>query len=342
MYKFIFILTLSIIPFFHLYGQRLHDPDEIMRIIEASKIDYQFDSLEKVEYLVIYPKKGQEDILRIDNGDDIRLEIIPENNYSKSLLKKLKKGDNLLKNESFEKARNCYQIVLKEKKYDTKIINKIAHTYFLEKDYSTAIFWYERSIIINYVDTGARRNTAQCHVLLGDIDNAVQQISYAHLFNRNNQEIAQELKNIYAKAKINYNLNSFFPKYQIIKANNSTILITSEHSVWSAYAAVEALWKHEPGYEEKMIKISNQSIAMIRKKEALLNALITYENIHNSNKKESFPLLELLRKISLQGQIDNFLLYEIIAKEYPNYILQLSKEKIDKLINYLLEYRSGI
>jgi hypothetical protein len=91
-----------------------------------------------------------------------------------------------------------------------------------------------------------------------------------------------------------------------------------------------------------MIKISNQSIAMIRKKEALLNALITYENIHNSNKKESFPLLELLRKISLQGQIDNFLLYEIIAKEYPNYILQLSKEKIDKLINYLLEYRSGI
>jgi tetratricopeptide (TPR) repeat protein len=341
-FKFIFILTLSIVPFFHLHGQRLHDPDEIMRIIKASKIDYQFDSLEKVEYRAIYPKKGQEGILRIDNGNDIRLEIIAENNYSKSIFKKLKKGDNLLKKSKPEKARNCYQLALEEKNSDTKIINKIAHTYLLEKDYGTAIFWYERSIIINYVDTEARRNIAKCHVLLGDMNNALQQISYAHLFNRNNKEIAKELKNIYAKAKINYNLNYFSPKYQIIKVNNSKILITSAHSIWAAYAAVEALWKHEPGYEKKMITISNQSIAMIRKKEALLNALITYENTTSNNKKKSFPLLELLRTISLQGQIDNFLLYEIIAQEYPNYILQLPKEKIEELKNYMIEYRSGI
>lgn len=342
MHKSIFIIVLSLLFFSYSYGQRLHDPDEIMRMIEASKIEYQFDSLEKVEYRAAYPNKGQEGILRIDNGNDTRLEMIVKNNYSKSILKKLKKGNTLLRKGKLEKARNCYQLALAERSFDTNIINKIANTFFLEKDYGSAIFWYERTIAINYVDTEARRNTAQCHVLLGDFEKAIQQISYAHLFNRNNKEIAQELKTIYAKTKINYSLANFLPKHKIIKANDTKILIMSEHPIWAAYAAVEALWKYEPEYEEKMINISSQSISVIRGKEALLNALITYENSDTSDKEKQFPLLELLRKISLQGQIDNFLLYEIIAKEQPNYILQLPKNKIEELKNYLIEYRSRI
>lgn len=342
MNKSILTLILTIVPFFFSYGQRLHDPDEITRIIEVSKIEYQFDSLENVPPPTFYPNKGQEGILRIDNGADIRLEIINKNDYSKSILKKLKKGDTFIKKEKLEKARNCYQLALEEKNYDTRIINKIADTYLLGKDYETAIFWYERSININHIDTKARRSMAQCYALSEDFENAVKQISYAHIFNRNDKEIIKELKTIYKEAKINYIPDYFLPKYKISKINNTKILITYEHDVWAAYAAVEALWKHEPEYEDKMLNISTQPINIIRKKEALLNALITYENAGTPNKEDLFPLLELLRKISLEGQIDNFLLYEIIAREQPNYILQLPKEKIDELKNYLIEYRSGI
>lgn len=324
----------------NLIGQRLHMPAEIVAIMEASTVKYQFDSLETASYKYDFKDTGQlkEKLARIDDGSEVRLRIIDEN-YSKSDQKKLKKGDQYLSKQKFEKARLCYQLIYQERMSDPFIINKIAKTYLEEKDYATAAFWYERSLEYNFIDTESRRNMAQSYAQLGDYGKAVTHITYAHLFNRNNADILNELKILYKKAEYNYQDASFEPHYKIIPTSNNQVKILFGHSVWAAYAAVDAVWQYEPGYQEKMTKISNQDNSIIQKKESLLNALITYENLPYPNKKKRFPLFDLLRKISLEKQVDNFLIYEMLSKEDPLFVLKMTKTELEDLKNYLLVYR---
>lgn len=335
---FLFILTLP------LSGQRLHTPDDVVKIMEESTIKYVFDSLTTKMEIPNYDKNGQLELklIRIDDLGEIKLED-GKPQYSKKQLKRIKKGDKSILKKKYEKARDCYSIVYDEKPSETDIINKMAKTYLKEKDFASAAFWYERSVEINFIDSEARRNLAICHMEMGQLDLAVEQITYAHLFNRNNQDIEEVLIKIYKNVAIHYSNEFFTPIYQIKESDDKkSIMIFYGHSVWAAYAAVEALWKYEPDYDVSMKQLSNQKKNMVMKKEALMNALLTYERLAYQNKKEYFPLMHLLSDISLKKQIDNFVIYEIISKEDPLYILSLDSDKLDQLKNYLLIYRSTL
>ncbi len=341
------ILFYIVIQFFSisLLAQRLHMPDEVIRLMEKSKITYVFDTLQTLKFeSITFPNIGQKTkrLYRIDTENEIRLDEEKNIKYNKKELKYLKKGNKLVKKKKIEKARKFYLMAYDLQPSDIRISNKIGQTYFDLKEYDTAIHWFQKSINFNFIDTEARIQLAESYIAINEHQKAVKEITLAHIFNRNDDDIIHQLRNIYAQSEYKYFEISFHPRFELFQTANKDINILYGHSIWAAYAAVKALWLYEPNYATEMNKISNQSHQMIMEKEAVLNALITYDNLEEKDKEKKFPLLHLLSDISLKGQIDNFILYEIISKEDPLSLLLLSKEKIEALSQYIIQYRSGL
>ncbi len=329
---------------FQLIGQRIHEPAEILRMMEKSEIVYTIDTLIQEKKEARYNDIGQksERLVRIATETEVRLDEERPLNENKKLKNKLKKGDKNLGKGKNEKARVCFTKANEISPSDTRIINRIGDSYFYEKDYPSAVFWYDRALEFNSINTDALVQSALAHMEMGDSEKALSRISLAHIYNRNDKKVLEQLKTVYEKFGLNYNDTHFEPVYKLSKNDDKNIKIEYGHSIWAAYAAVKAVWKFEPNYSQDMAKLSRQTEDIIREKEAVFNALLTYESLEDSNKAKQFPLLALLSEISIKGQIDNFIMYEIISRIDPLYPLLLSSEKQESLKNYLLTYRSKI
>ncbi len=330
---------------FHSFGQRLHDPAEIVRLMEESELTYVFDTLEREVPSPIYKNIGQksENLIRIATATEIRLEEKEIKNWDKRISKKLKKADKELGKQRGDKARKHLEKALIIEPSNSDLLNKMGRSYLLEKDYSSALYWFDKTLEFNSIDSDALLYSAMCHMGLSEKEKALDKITLAHIFNRNNPFILDTLIRMYEKNGKKYSTISFQPIFEVTQnKGNKNINIDFGHSVWAAYGAVKSLWIYEPGYREKMSKISIQDPEIIQEKEAVMNALITYEGLESEDKKEQFPLFELLSKISTKRQIDSFILYEIVSKKDPLILLLLTDKKLESLKNYILTYRSEI
>lgn len=338
------LLFTSIFLFFSifLFSQRLHLPDDIARIIQNSSLEYQIDSTGYQGNPIPFPQKGQasKKWKQININGDIQL-VLTAKNHTKKIKKSIKIGDKRFNKKKYKKARECYQKAYKKINTSPLVINKIAATYAAEKDYETASFWYERSLEYNPIDTETLLGMAQAFEQLGNIKKAKDAILLAHIYNINNQEITKKMMHILALNNISYKPIRLSPVFDIQKEKNR-IFIRSNHPIWGQYAAVKAIWKYEPNYARKMNTLSQQKSSTIEEKEAILNALIVYNFLEDKDKKNKFPLLELLSKISFQEQINNFIFYEIEARKNPTLPLLLPPQKITALKKYITDFRSKL
>jgi len=88
-----------------------------------------------------------------------------------------------------------------------------------------------------------------------------------------------------------------------------------------------------------MMNFSNIDITKVEEKECLLNALLSYEQMETG--KEDFPLLAYLG-VSLENEmVDDFILYEIKSREDPTMMSLLPKERLHKVMKYLMTIRVG-
>ncbi len=344
MSRFCFILILQLFLLgSSLHAQRLHTPDEIVKLMEESRKTYVFDSLEQGGIVLSFtPTSDFHPYVRLEVPGEVRVELKAASNYSKKQRKSIRSSDKSMKKGNFSKARICLEKVKDTKPGDTKILCAIGNTYAKENKTETAIYWYERALEFNFAETEARLKLAELYLSLNDTEKAVHHISYAHLFNRNNKDIMLQMESTFKEAGIHYEELEFNPIYTISPVGNNQVTIGYGHSVWAGYAAVKAVWEYEPNYTDEMTKISKQPAVIIQEKEALFNALITYERIKNDKKSRMFPLLHLLSEISLKKQIDHFLDYEILSRTDPKYILGKDRESLELLKNYLVVYRSRI
>ena len=320
-----------------MYGQRLHTPSEIQQYIEKSKINFSSDSL--VEE---FTPKG---LTLVDEGYFM---VITEEGYQLEqrefrLSPTAKKY--MAKAEKFERRKKIAKsIKFLKRAHDLhpenmRVMKYLGSLYLENNQAERSIILLESVVEINDIDFEAHSLLAVAYHKIGQKEKALNHISLAHLLNRNHQKIIEILKVIYLKNGMAYANHIFEPKYKITSTDSLNVSIQANETPWKAYAACKGVWMYDNDYKNKMMNFANIEIAVVEEKECLLNALLSYEQMESG--KDAYPLLEYLGTSLEKEMVDDFILYEIKSRENPKLMSLLPKERLDKVVKYLMTIRVG-
>ena len=322
------ILFMFTIFWFTSFGQYLRTPSEIYKIADQSPIHYTSDTSNTEIVALNYTTL--KDIYLKDENDSLQVITYKTNKKSEKYRKKARKFE---KNRKYHKAATFLEKAYKKDTSNAELIKELADLVAKTGELRDALRLYEKVLESNQYDYKAHFAISELYEKKGDHEKAIDHMLLAHLYNRNNEEILDSVKTIFARNDLKYNNVNFQPQYNIENPNDTTVLIRTVDSTWHSYAYCKAIWKFEEDYSEKKKDISDQSIEIIEEKECLLCALITYEETPSEHKK--IPSMKKLSKALLTQKIDQFLLYEHLLKNDPKMAYQLEPKTIEKLKTYL-------
>jgi tetratricopeptide (TPR) repeat protein len=314
-----------------LHAQELHTTDEILKIMADSPISYHIDLLDK-------PIKAPD---RADNlsshlvyqqptesGIEVR-----EYQLSEEQQQWFTNAEELFAKGDYKGARELYLQILQQDSTYSFIMTYVGQTYGIEGNFTEAKTWYRKAIQNNHLDYMARWFLADALLSAKDPKGALQEITMAHILNRNNPRIFNSFKNIYAANKLKTPTWNFNPQYSLDSTGpkNVTVAFTRE---WLGYALVKAVWRFEPGYAESMGG-TRTGISTTQEREALLNFILP------KDKKEikKMPELNALQMAMDKDLVTAYIFYEIILPQYPNVASQVETSLLDEMKQYVIQVR---
>jgi tetratricopeptide (TPR) repeat protein len=313
-------------------AQNLHAPSEVAYIMQQSKLVYVKKTL--TEPIDLSPKSLPSG-LPVAQGDSATVRPYPLP-ASAAYRKYKQKGETRLAKRDWQKAIKYFKKALAKVPDDVPALSILGQAQAKAGDWASAARSVEAALALNYHDHNLHM---QLYEILGHkvkSKEALEQLTLAHLLNRAEARGQQQLANAYAESGYRHIAWAFVPQYALAqRADTIYIMATND---WGHYAAVQALWQYEPGYAEKMRQISNEPLSIIREKEALINAAISYEQ---SKKKggPALPEMETLLRAVKEKRFDDFIQYELVAPKHPEAMLLLSKERLAQLVDYLMDFR---
>lgn len=313
------------------FGQEIHTPAEIFKIMEKSSITYELHPLENE---IIVPDRTNKlnynhyyQIKKDGSTTTYKYKIKEEtSNY-------VKKAKQFFQDRKFMEAREMYTKVLESDSTYYEVMTYIGQTYGIEKNWDQAINWYKKTIKINYIDYMAHWFLADAYKEKWEFDLAVNEITIAQILNRNNPRLNKLLKEIYDLRKLKYNDWVFNPQVQIDSLGINKVKISFDAN-WLGYAMVKAIWLYEPGYKEKMGS-ANSFFSMLQEKEALVS-LMTGLDKKSLKKIPEFKTLNLALN---KKMIDEYIYYEILLPEHPFVAYQFPQEIIENIKEYIIHVR---
>lgn len=318
-------------------AQYLHTPKEMERIMLQSNLNYDLDSSLSRTQLPAFPVLKNVWIAR-NSATGMELIKSPRSfskKYEKAFDKGIKAFDRGRYNEAIDQ---CQKALLYES--DRPACYKcIGRSYLAKKDFVMAAHWLNEAIEFNFIDFEAHRLLAEAYDAQRAFGKAVRHITLAHLYNRNQMEILDELKAIYRRSGLEYNSWEFRPIFFVSKDVEDRVTVYYKNGPWKAYANCKAVWMFEPGYREKMQELADVDNRIIEEKECLLNALISYEQLEQD--KTEFPELAFLSLSLSRQMVDDYIVYEILSRANPLLVSKLSIEKVDRLAEYVLTVRTN-
>ncbi len=330
------IIFLNILLFFcydAAKAQFLHTPKEINHIIETSTVTYQTDSILPAQPLVPYPvlSSKYEHLLTANT-------TLADTIQTTSKRKKyLKKANNSFFNGNYQQAIEFYKkfgVV----NHHQEIVVRMAYAYQQLRLPDEAISLYEYLLSDTLRDAFIHFQLACCYRMTRNFRKACQQITLAHLYNRNHPAYLDSLVSLYRHCDWTFRKMDFTPLYELHRNPDSTVYIRAATTPWLAFASCKAVWAFEPGYFEKMKFLSNAQPDIIETKECLFNALAAYEELEPS-KKADYPGLSTLSSALPDKRIDDFILYEITSRQQPEILHHLPANRFLELVDYLYDYR---
>lgn len=342
--KILFKVILGIVfTFSVLFAQNLHMPDEIYGIMEESKLCYSMEISESL--------KVEKDTTTILNEHGLYID------YSSGEVPKLKSyyrdyesspeildlwntaQDNFVE-KKYLLAREGYLKIHSKYPKNSQILTFIGQTYETEKNYEEAKKWYKEAIKNNNIDFMAHWFLADAYFIEGKMEDAVEEITIAHILNRNNPRIFKRLKSIYENAGMKYKDWEFLPKYKMFKDDKGEIhlIIDKNEIVWHGYMTCKAVWEYEPGYKENMLKHTEEVPTILEEKECVTCLAGYYSNLKEEVEIEVEAINTYIK--ALENNLANaYLLYEIVLKDNPMLILMVDPNTVDVLKEYIFEYR---
>jgi tetratricopeptide (TPR) repeat protein len=330
------LLLLSFIfAVYHVYSQELHTPKQILEIIEKSEISYEINELKtKIDLPDRSGNVNLNNSYRVYKDSSM---FTYKYEPSEEVLAWADSGEAYFVKGNTNKAREMYMKVLSIDPSYYKVITYIAQTYGIEKNYDESELWYKKAIEKNYIDYLAHWLLADIYRLKGNNQKALQEITIAHILNRNNPRLYKSFSEIYKLQKINYSPWYFNPQHQSEFVDHDHIVIKANMD-WLGHALVKAVWQFEPGYSESMGDKENSAISVVREKEGLVAMLYTMDK----KKMKKYPELNALQLALDNKQIEEYIFYEIILPDYPVVAYHLPESFIGNISDYIINTRSKV
>ncbi len=317
----IFFLSVTLCYSLFIQGQLLHTPANIKQIQEGSSLNY-----------VLIPTKLhiQQLSLPIRQAHSIFLSPVKTEGKAKKYHKKALKS---IKKKNQEAALSWYDKAFKLAPKNYPLLIEYA-------TYCSQIEQFDKANLLYEIVFFDFPQSYKIHQLLAK--NFVRQKNYekaryhatlAHLFNRNDPQVYQQLLDLSKLSGDHFQTWSFRPNYQLqFNEKDQEVQMIYTDSVWLGYINCKAVWKFEPDYAERMKLISDNPIEIIEEKECLLNAVLANERLESPYKD---PTLIGLAKAIEYKFINEFILYEQCLREQPELILERSNEELNALMQYL-------
>ena len=268
------LLTLGILflGFIGVFGQEIHTPTEIFKIMEKSPVTYELNALDEE----ILPQD------RTDNlNDNHYYRVIADDQLStykyeidSNVQRCLTKAEDYFHGQKFSLARDMYLKALEMDSSYYEVMTYIGQTFGIEGDFDKAIDWYNRTISLNYIDYMAHWFLADAYKTKGELDKAIDEITIAMILNRNNPRIKKSFNNIYELKGLKTNDWIFNPQIKIDSIGINKVRISFDAD-WLGYALAKAVWKYEPGYKQSM-GASDDSFTTIEEKECFVSLMTSF------------------------------------------------------------------
>jgi tetratricopeptide (TPR) repeat protein len=273
--KYLNLVILLLVFFIHKspLAQEYHSPAQIFKILTESKVIYNIGSLK-----TDLPDEKDEDLPLNQHGV-----YIGKNEAGQSVLKMyelspdamvyVRNGENYFQSGEMEKARTEYLNALETSPNNSQLMTFIGQTYGIDENYQKEEEWYKKAIKANYIDYLAHWFLADIYLIKADTKKTVEEITIAHVLNRNNPRLFQKLTIIYNEKGLRYTGWKFRPHYKMAKNDDNSISpeYDSEHPEWMMYMLCKAVWAHEPGYKKNMLKNAQEIPRLVEEKECLVN-----------------------------------------------------------------------
>jgi hypothetical protein len=309
---------------------KLHTPAEILKLISDSKLTYEIKELKtKIDVQDYSSKLNYNGVYRKEEENGFSTVKYNPNTASAEAYDK---AEEAFQKNNVEQAQKYYLESYEKDSSFYQVMTYIGQTYGFQKNWNTAIDWYEKAIGKNYIDYMAHWFLADAYVALEKFEEAKKQILIAHVLNRNNPRIVGAMKNILKKNKLVYTDWYFNPQYKLTKTD-SKIIVDCDLN-WMTYALTKALWAYEPGYAESMGKKDDSFFNEDEEKEALVGILT-----QNKLKKLKEPELLALKTALDKKMVQAYIYYEILLPAHPVVAYQLPEELVNNIVDYLAEVR---
>ena len=328
-----FILCLATTLCLSAQSPNIHTPSEIIKIMDDSQISYSLAS-GNFTPIDFSQKVLRTRFYRIKHDSTYEVKAFEPEGKAKELFDK---AEELFSDYDFTGARKAYQDALALDPNLYIAITYIGETYLYEKDYTSAVLWFEQAIEANYIDYLAHWGLAHACVYTGELKRALKEITITKILDRNNQNINTMFNSIYKLNKVNYTDWYLDPLFSIStdydEDRDKDIVKIKFHEDWLAYALVYAVWKYEPGYAESM-----NNNEMLKEKEALF---CTYASYNKKQLKKNLPIrmFELAIK---EGMLDPYIIYDGFLPYNPSVALILDAKDIEAIADYVINVRSKI
>jgi tetratricopeptide (TPR) repeat protein len=310
-------------------AQDLHDPAELLEILEKSTFNYSLQPLEE-------PIEAEKDIAlnsnvfyrKTEGNGFATVEVVLTEKAE--VLKEEAEG--LFQNKKYEAARLLYDQLLQLHPEYSKLLVYIGQTYHLEGEVYKAIPFYKRAIEQNFIDYMAHWFLGRAMLDEGKLQECIAPYLTAHLLNRNHPLLLEEMTKILEINGLEYQNWQFVPQIALERKDSIDIKVAFGEG-WMGYALAKAVWKFEPSHSEEMQETFGQP-SIAQEKEALMALYLVDEVGEKKLSKE--PFLMAFKEALENGAVESYILYEIFLLEHPFIAYQLTSDHFMELGEYII------
>jgi tetratricopeptide (TPR) repeat protein len=238
------------------------------------------------------------------------------------------RAETAFENRHYDSALQLYLRLQQEAPSFDPVLTLIGDVHYIQARHDSAAFYYRLALKANRSDYQAHWFLADALWALGDTTEALYQITTAHILNVNHEVLQEVLIDYRARVGRPWIDWSFDLRYEIGRDSARVTIQTDINS--SFYAMTKALWAYEPGYADKMldtIDLADRVLNLTQEREAAVASLLGIDSLR----------VNVAEKIGAD-YIQQFVLYEVIAKREPRLMLLLTEESRDLVVEYLTNH----
>jgi tetratricopeptide (TPR) repeat protein len=338
MRKMFFLLFILALPLVFTQAPALRGPDQVMAVLQKSKIDYEITALKDVISADNSHKPNPFGYFKIRKGNT----FIPKKDdkkYNQEALKYLDQADyELIVNKFPRGAREWAQKALKLEPKLYTAMNILGQTYAAEKNYDQAITWYKKSLKLNYMNSSTHRYLARSYKSKQLRQEAIREITIALVLDRRHQSVVREFYEFYKDAGLSTAVWTFTPQIRISKKSKDKVKIEYKDP-WLSYALAKAAWRFEPDFREAAGVSAEQGVTMIEEFECVYNLAISLAKVEENQKL--LPL-KALEEAVWNNMVYEFIFFEVVLQKNPFLVYQLPDQGIEKIADYVIAVRGKL